>query len=246
MNLHAPFVALSLVTSLTAAEVPKIFAGYFEQNVPVKGQIGMVLPPPEIDKFVEKVQTAARKDPKWFREYSSQTKPGTPQAYDARLGLTQAEYDEYIALWNKRQFRPMEDVMLMLRQSSNDTWSITSTGGASAFSTLRYSPKEDAFRSPNGELKRAKDIKSDATGVLGEWTGLEWDFEEETGLGKTKENIALGQFADHKFGVIVYRAQELSTEGTRLLDKSIVVRFTLGKAGQVKEPAPATKPTPKK
>jgi hypothetical protein len=244
MNLYAPFVALSLVTSLTAAEVPKIFTGYFEQNVPVKAQIGKVLPPPEIDKFIDKLQIAERKDPKWFREYSSQFKTGTPQAYDARLGLTQAEYDEYIALWNKRQFRPVEDVTLMLRQGSNDTWTLVSTGGASAFSTLRYSAKEDTFRSPNGVLKRAKDIQSDASGVLGEWTGAEWEFEEETGLGKTKENFAIGQFADRKFGILVYRAQEMSTGGSRLLDKSIVVRFALGKAGQVKEPA--SKPTQKK
>jgi len=246
LNFHVPFVAFCLITSLAAAEAPKIFTGYFEQNVPVKGQVGMVMPPPEIDKFVAKVETAARKDPKWFREFSSQAKPGAPLPYDARLGLTQAEYDDYLALWSKRQFRSMEEVMLMLRQSGPDTWSITSTGGASSFSTLRYSAKEDLFHSPNGTLKRIEDIKADASGVLGEWTGFEWKFEEESSLGKTKENFALGQFADHKFGVIVYRAQELSTEGTRLLDKSIIVRFALGNAGQAKEPAPVTKPTSKK
>ena len=128
--------------------------------------------------------------------------------------------------------------MLLLRQSSGDTWSITSTGGASTISTLRYDAKEDLFRSPNGELKRIDDIKADSSSVLGEWTGMEWKFEEETGLGKTKENIALGRFADNKFGIIVYRAQELSTEGTRLLDKSLVIRFPLGKAAPAKEPEP--------
>ena len=61
---------------------------------------------------------------------------------------------------------------------------------------------------------------------------------------------------DNKFGIIVYHVQELSTEGTPLLDKSLVVRFALGKAGQLTKPAPAkttktepgktTKPAPKK
>ena len=203
----------------------------------------MVIPPKEIDKYVAKVEAAARKEAKWFREFSSQSKPGLPLPYDERLGLTKEEYDQYLVLWNKREFKAMEDVMLLLRQSSGGTWSITSTGGASAISTLRYYPKDDAFRSPNGELKRIEDIKADSTSILGEWTGHEWKFEEETGLGKTKENIALGRFADNKFGMIVYRVQELSTEGTRLLDKSLVVRFTLGKAGQVKDPK-AAKPAP--
>lgn len=237
--------------------MPKIFAGLFEQDSPVKGQIGVVLPPAEIDKYVSKVEKAARSDPKWFKEFSGSAKPGAPLPFDEKLGLTKTEYDEYLALWNKREFKPMEDVMLVLRQTSGDTWTITSTGGASSFSTLRYSPKDGTYHSPNGEMKRLEDIKADSSSILGEWTGFEWKFEEETGLGKTKENFAIGRFADKKFGLLVYRAQELSTEGTRLLDKSVVVRFALGKAGQVKEqpaappagkqaPAPATPAKPKK
>ncbi|MES2661150.1 MAG: hypothetical protein V4689_21190 [Verrucomicrobiota bacterium] len=250
MNFHAPFVVLSLVASLSAAEVPKIFAGLFQQDIPVKGQIGVVLPPPEIDKFVAKVETAARKDAKWFREFSGSAKPGAPLPFDERLGLTKAEYDEYLALWNKREFKPLTEVMLLLRQGPGETWSINSTGEASTFSTLRYNGKDDIFRSPNGDMKRIEDIKADSSSILGEWTGMEWKFEEETGLGKTKENFALGRLAGDKYGLIVYRAQELSSEGTRLLDKSLVVRFPLGKAPVVpketkpaaKETKPATKP----
>lgn len=242
MKFHAPLVAFSLVASLSAAEVPKVFAGLFEQNVPVKGQIGVVMPPPEIEKYVAKVEAAARKDPKWFREFSAQAKSGAPLPYDERLGLTKAEYDEYLALWEKREFKPREQVMLLLRQSAGDTWSITSTGAASLFSTLRYNSQSDLFRSPNGEMKRIDDIKADSSSILGAWSGLEWKFEEETGLGKIKENFALGRLADNNYGLIVYRAQELSTEGTRLLDKSLIVRFPLGKAGQAKEAEPAPKP----
>jgi hypothetical protein len=236
MKFIAPLLAASLFSSILSAEVPKVFTGLFLQDVPVKGQIGMVLPPKEIDKFVAKVEAAARKDPKWFREFSVQAKPGVPLPYDERLGLTKEEYAEYIALWNKRDFKSVEEVMLNLRKSSAGTWSITSTGGASTISTLRYEPEKDLFSSPNGELKRIDDINADATSILGAWTGPEWKFEEETGLGKTKENVALGRMADGKYGLIVYRVQELSTEGTRLLDKSLVIRFPLA----------AAKPAPKK
>ena len=241
MKFHIPLVAFSLIASLCAAETPKIFQGLLEPNVPVKGQIGVVLPPPEIDKFVAKVEAAARKDPKWFQEFSGQAKPGTPLPYDERLGLTKPEYDEYLALWNKREFKPIEEVTLLLRATTGDTWAVTSTGGAGSLSTLRYSAKSDSFRSPNGELKRIEDIKADASSILGEWTGLEWKFEEETGLGKSKENLAIGRFADKKFGIIVFRAQELSSEGTRLLDKSLVIRFPLAQA----KDTPASKPAPK-
>lgn len=248
MKLHTSLIVVSLITSAIAAEeIPKIFAGLFEKGVSVKGQIGMVLPPPEIDKYVAKVEAAARKDTKWFRAFSAEAKPGVPLPYDERLGLTKEEYAAYIALWNKREFKAKEEVMLLLRQSSGGTWSLTSTGGASTLSTLRYASKEGVFHSPNGELKRIDDIKADSTSVLGEWTGSEWKFEEETSLGKTKENFAIGRFTNQPFGLIVYRSQELSTVGTRLLDKSLVVRFPIKTVGSVKPPAAAAKtPAPVK
>jgi len=253
MKLYVPFLAAFLVAKLSAADIPKAFAGLFEPDIPVKGHIGMVLPPPEIDTYIEK---AARKDPKWFRDFFNQTKPGEPFPYDERLGLTKEEYAEYLVLMKKRDFQPMQEVMLLLRQSSGNTWTLTATGDASPLSTLRYLGKEDKFRSPNGDLERIKDIQAEASGLLVAWNGQEWAFEEDTGLGKTKENIAIGRFVDNKNGIIVYHVQEISTKGTRLLDKALVVRFALGKAGQLTKPAPAkpakpdsgktTKPAPKK
>ncbi|MEO5715250.1 MAG: hypothetical protein ABIT37_17355 [Luteolibacter sp.] len=239
MKFHAPLFALASIACLHAAEVPKVFEGLLDQSVPVRGQIGVVLPPPEIDKYVAKVEKAARADPKWFKEFSGQATPGAPLPYDARLGLTQEEYNEYLKLWNQRAFKGIEDVVLLLRNSAENTWTLSCTGTGSTLTTLRYVAKDDIFRSPNGELKRIKDIEADASSILGQWTGHEWKFEEETGLGKVKENFAVGQFADKKFGLIVYRAQELSSEGTRLLDKSLVIRFPLGKGGQAKDPTAA-------
>lgn len=244
MRLHITLVTTALISALAAAEAPKVFSGFMQRDVPVRGHIGMVMPPPEITKFVAKVEVSARKDPNWFREFSRQSKPGVPLPFDERLGLTKEEYADYIALWNQREFKPAEEVMLLLRQSSPGTWAITSTGGASTISTLRYVEKDDVFRSPNGELKRIDDIKADSTSIFGEWSGSEWKFEEETALGKTKENFAIGRFADNKFGLVIYRVQELSSEGTRLLDKSIVIRFPLGKAA--KPTPPPVKVTPKK
>ncbi len=245
MKFPLTLAAIASLGVAYSAEVPKIFAGLFVPNTPLKAQIGLVLPPQEINKFIAKVETAARKDPKWFREFSAATTPGTPLPYDERLGLTKEEYDEYLKLWAARQFKAVEDITLLLRESPSDTWTLNATGKASMLTTLRYFSKSDTFRSPNGELKRIADVSADPTSILGAWNGLEWKFEEETGLGKTKENIAIGRFADNQYGIIVYRAQELSSEGTRLLDKSMVVRFPLGKA-PIPKSAPPSAAKPKK
>ncbi|NJR43710.1 MAG: hypothetical protein HC767_14720 [Akkermansiaceae bacterium] len=146
-----------------------------------------------------KVEAASKKKiPSGSESFPVQAKPGIPLPYDERLGLTKEEYDNYLLFWEKRQFKPMEEVILMLRQSSSDAWVITSTGKASTLSTLRYTEKTDSFRSPNGEMKRIEDIKADSNNILGEWSGKEWKFEEETGLGKMKENFAIGRLGDPK------------------------------------------------
>lgn len=229
---------ICLAMPALSAEVPDIFKGLFEKDVPVRATIGMVVPPAEIDKHVAKVEAAARKDPEWFTEYSSSSAPGTPLPFHEKLGLTQAEYDDYLALWRKREFRPLEEVLLLLRESPGGVWTLTATGNASQLSTLRFQNESGTFRSPNGELKRIEDIKAAADSILGEWTGPEWRFEEETSLGKTKENISFGRFADGKHGLVVYRLQDVSSEGTVLMDRSLVIRFALGEAGQLKRRAP--------
>jgi len=230
--------ALCLATPAMSAEVPPIFKGLFEKDIPVRATIGMVVPPAEIDKHVAKVEAAARKDPEWFTEYSTASPPGSPLPFHEKLGLTQAEYDDYLALWRKREFRAVEEVLLLLRESPGGTWTLTATGNASQLSTLRYQPESDTFRSPNGELKRIEDIAAVPDSILGEWTGPEWRFEDESSLGKTKENFALGRFADGKHGLVVYRMQDISSEGTLLMDRSLVIRFALGAAGQIRRGAP--------
>ena len=72
-----------------------------------------------------------------------------------------------------------------------------------------------------------EDVDADAQSILGAWKGHEWKFQEETPLGKTKENFAIGKLADNKTGLLVYRLTEVSSTGRLLYDKSLVIRFAL-------------------
>lgn len=228
-----------------AAEAPKSLSAYLTPDAIVKGEVVVVVPPPELDKYVAKVEESARKNPDWFREHAKQSKPGVPLPYDERMGLTKEEYDEYLKFWGKREFKGIEAVPIRLTGGKDGFWNINIGGSAQAISTLRYDSKGDVFRSPNGELKRIEDVDADANSTLGAWSGQEWKFEEKTGLGTTKENIALGKTGDKKFGLIIYRLQEISEQGTRLVDRGLVIRFPLGAAGIVK-PKAAAAPAKKK
>jgi len=238
MKLRMLIPLMSLVASAAFGQVPEVFDGLLPEGKPLKGEIGMVLPPKEIEKYMAKVEVAARKNKEWYLEYSKNAKPGVPLPYDERLGLSKTEYDEYLALWRKREFKAAEEIVILLKKSGQG-WSITAGGAAAPISTLRYDPATDSFTSPSGRLKRIEDIKADPDSILGAWSGSEWKFEEESEISKYRENIAIGRFVGQPFGLIVYRAQEMSTEGTRLMDKSVVVRIPL-------QPKAAAKPAPAK
>jgi hypothetical protein len=151
-------LALIILATPLSAEVPKVFSGLFEKEIPVRANIGVIMPPPEIEKYISKVEAAARKNPEWFKEFSATAKPGEPLPYDEKLGLTKEEYDDYLALWAKREFKSVSEVMLVLRESFGETWTLTASGDAGSISTLRYDPKKDVMRSPN-DWKTSKQMR---------------------------------------------------------------------------------------
>lgn len=212
-------------TFAQAQDAPEMLTAFLKVDQPVRAEIVVVMPPPDIEKYISKVEQAAQKDPQWFAEYSKNTNPGVPLPFHEKLGITKQEYDEYLALWAKRELKPAQEISLMLRKGSDGRWNIIGSGAAAVVSSLRYSGQEDNWKSTNGIMIRLDDIKADASSILGEWTGKEWRFEEETSLSKIKENFAIGLTGDKKYHLIVYRAQELTSTGTRLLDKNIVIRI---------------------
>lgn len=241
-----PLFAL-VAPAVFAADAPKVLSDYLIPNTMIKGEVVKVVPPAELDKYILKVEEAARANPEWFREHAKKGKPGVPLPFDERLGLTKEEYDDYIKFWGKREFKGIEVVPIRLSASSDGRWSIIVGGRAAMLSTLKFDPKADAFKSPNGELKRIEDVAADANSTLGAWTGHEWKFEEKSSLGTLKENFAIGKTGDKKYGLLVYRLQEVSEQGSKIADDGMVVRFPLGEAGVVKPkaPVPSSKPAPK-
>ncbi|SHJ76175.1 hypothetical protein SAMN02745181_2541 [Rubritalea squalenifaciens DSM 18772] len=215
-----------LTSGLTAGEIPEVFKPYFEEGKPVRAEIVTVAPPKEFEGFIQKLGEAAQKDPEWFKEHSKKTPAGSPiPVYDTQLGMTEDEYNNYVKLWDQRKVVKQADVALMLTKESDNVWKINGSGPASNLTLLRYQVDKDAFTSTNGELKRIADIAAPAHSMFGAWNGKEWRYLSENSLGKIKENIALGMTGDKKYGMLVYRLQEVTAAGRPLLDRSMVIRF---------------------
>ena len=223
-------VVFAGMTMCAAAEgVPKVFGQYLLLDTVTKGEVVVVMPPREISKYVAKVEEAAVAKPEWFKEYSAKAKPGVPLPFHENLGLTKEEYAKYIELWNQRKMQPVPkgEVAIRLEEVKDGEWAVRVSGLGTPVSLLRYHEKSDEVRSTNGMMKRLEDINADADSILGAWTGHEWKYLDESILGKTKENFAIGKLADGKTGLLIYRLQEVSTTGRLMYDKSLVIRFAM-------------------
>lgn len=218
-------MVMSLVPVMAEDKVPEVLASYLGKDQTVSGEVGVVVPPEEIDKYIAKVQTAAKADPAWHAEYSKDAKPGIPLPWHEKLGLTKEDYAEYLKLWDQRQFKAMQKVVIRLEEPKPGEWMIRVSGIGMSISLLRYNPETGNFKSPNGELKRIEDIDAEERSILGAWVGQEWRYVNETEFITTKENLALGQYKDGKYCLLIYRLQE-STDGRRLADKSLLIRFS--------------------
>ncbi len=212
-----------------AADLPEALAGSFEKGKAVNGQIIAIIPPKEFETFVQRLSEAAQKNPEWFDEHTKKT-PGSPfPLFDEKLGMTQEEYDNYVKLWSNREVKKLANTSLLVQEVGDGQWKINATGPAASLSLLRYDPKKNVFKSPNGELVAIANIEAPERSLLGAWKGLEWRYQAENSLTKTKENVALGTTDDGKYSLLIYRLQEVSISGKPLYDKSVIIRFAAKK-----------------
>ncbi len=212
-----------------AQQAPAVLGKYLKPGEAARGQLIMVEPPKEISTYVKKVEKAARTDPEWFTTYSKNATAGVPLPFHEKLGLTKEEYASYNKLWDERKMTPVKDgnVVVRLEQPKSGEWMVRVSGKGAPLSLLRYQEDKDVIKSPNGLLVRLDDINAHPRSILGAWTGHEWRFQEEDGLGKTKENFAIGTLVDTRWGLLVYRLQSTSPAGKLLFDRSMVIRFPM-------------------
>lgn len=222
-------IILSLaIASLSASEPPAILGQYLEPDKAVKGEVVLLDIPTGFLKFREILKQAQKSDPEWFKGHQEKAGKDNPiPPFDAKLGLTKAEYDNYVALWEQRSYKRVEggEIQVMLSEEDEGEWVINVSGKGMPVSLLKYVAKEDQFESSNGTLVRIEDVKSPKESIYRGWSGQEWRYFNDGDLVKTKENIAIGRTGDGRYGLLIYSLQELSGEGSPLADDLLMIRF---------------------
>ncbi len=194
-----------------------------------KGTIVRVQFDDALKDYLQKFDDAAKKLPEETQvELRKNLKPGQPVPFDERFGISKEDYSKYIACGNKRVIENVAPVVAGFVKTDNpDIWAMASSTekGPTPLSTLRYDAKKDQWESPNGILERKPDLVYDELNNLGAWTAHEWLYESKTAFSHSAENVLMGKTKDGKSIYVIYNYLEVSTEGTPIDTRTLVLRF---------------------
>ena len=177
----------------------------------LRAEVMELAAPPRMAELSSRLQAAVRRDPAWWTAHVQAARPGEPLAYDTRLGLTEAEYREFLALGDSLRIRPVAPVELQFTAAPGG-WRLE--GGTSlpelqgiVIDTLTWE-----LQTPLGKATAVKVITANTNQqATGPWDGVQWQRTDTsivtTGSG-TAITFALGRLRDSGRVLLYYDAKQ--------------------------------------
>lgn len=229
IKLLTTFLAVSSLVCASAADIPATLKDYFAQDKFIQGAHVKAELSEEFQKAAQEIMAAVNKAPKEaVEELQKLAKPDEPIPFSDKIGITKAQYDKYIAEWNKRKLQNVEIVGARLEPTTDGKWklkAISAQGTPLAICNLEYDSTKDEWTSPNGKLVRKEDVKFSKDNLFREWSGPQWQYENKDDLGTVVETFATGKSPDGKNVFLVYRLVELATNGKPTFQNMYILNF---------------------
>jgi hypothetical protein len=190
----------------------------------VAADVMEIAAPPRFTELTTRLQAAARRDPAWWTAHVRAARPGEPLAYDARMGLTEPEYREMLALADSMVIRPAARAELKISAAARG-WRIEGGPSLPELQSVEIDTVVGDVRTPMGRAGSAKRIRANENQrVTGPWDGVQWQHEDASiaaGSG-TAITFALGRLRESGRVLLYYDAKQaaggaLTARATRIL-----------------------------
>lgn len=183
--------------------------------------------PPRLAELTQKLTLGAQANPQWFQDYMAQATPGQPLPYDRRLGISEAEYREYLALGDSLQLRPADTVALAI-ESVPEGWRFGELTEVVGLRGVSIDTLKNEVTSPQfGAMRGVAAVTPNATqGATGQWSGPRWTIEE------VDQNVMTGTLAEFSVGrleasgqTLIYYDAKRAIQGTMVAQDKLVLRL---------------------
>ena len=175
-------------------------------------QIMEVAPPPRLTELSARLQAAVRRDSAWFVSHVRAARPGEPLPYDPRLGMTELEYREFLALSDSMRLRVAGEATLRVSAIPRG-WRIDADSSLPDLRAIEIDTVTGEVHTPMGTAGSATRITaSERQRTTGPWDGLQWRREELSSLpvSGTSVTFALGRLRDSGRVLLYYDARRVS------------------------------------
>ena len=167
--------------------------------------------PPRMVLLTQRLQQAIQADPSWWQEHVRRGVPGEPLAYDARLGLTEPEYREYLALTDSMRMKPARTTDVIIEPSQSG-WRFGAASSIPGLRGVEIDTIANVVHSPFGDLATADPIIARSTQrATGPWGGPRWNLDavDTTTLSGAVAQFAIGKHAETGRTIIYYDAKKM-------------------------------------
>ena len=168
--------------------------------------------PPRFTELATRIQAAARANTEWFRAHAQATPEGQPMAYDARMGISEAEYKEMLSLAETLVVQRGGTGTLRVATIPNG-WRLE---GGTAFPEVHGVEIDTVARVVRTKFGQLGDFSlveaNDDQRVTGRWTGSQWkltDVDEATGNG-VAASFVLGKLEANNRTLLYFEAKRAS------------------------------------
>jgi hypothetical protein len=161
--------------------------------------------------LTQRMQQAIQADPTWWQEQVRQAVPGEPLPYHAKLGLTEAEYREFLALTDSVQMKPVRTAEVVI-EASRTGWIFGTASSIAGLRNVEIDTITSVVHSPFGDLGAADPITPGAgQRATGPWGGPRWSLEvvDTTTLTGTVAQFAIGKHTQTGRTIIYFDAKSM-------------------------------------
>lgn len=137
---------------------------------------------PRYKELMEKFKAGIQENPEWFLEVKDKATPGNPLPYDKRMGLTEAEYKDFLKLTSKPGYMEMtksgsETVTI---KHVKDEIILNGTGVLEPFATLTININSAAGKLGEIDLSKPEfvNVTSAENGLRSKWKGYTWRYDQ--------------------------------------------------------------------
>lgn len=164
-------------------------------------------------ELAQRLKRAAQKDPDWWMARVKKAKPGDPLPYDPRLGLSESEYREFLAM--RATMRKKTQATLAVSAKGDQVYALDGGESLPDFTGIEIDLKNDLVRTPFGVLTHRAEISTPEDSALGACDGVEWRLEklDPDAMSRTAAKLLLGTLKRSGRCVINYEVKKLGAEG---------------------------------